>query len=867
MTKQKISSGEKKKWYQFFLNKFNAFMILSGIALFTVTFFKTVDNDKRHARLALDDAITYLEGQCGSYKEIVNSDRMKSLFRLTDKALELGWDLERDRDLLEQQDTYLKQYGEHQRLTGIVILDQNLKPVQEYHADSSKNKDWMELVQSDRIRSIAEYPSKVYAGRMEKAGNVYDVAAVARLDEEGIIFCYLQQNLAVLEANQNSLENLLLGYNMEMDGTLFITDDSNVLGTNETTLQNSSISKIPSIQDMEQKVNGRNLTKFRSEGRVFYGGRAGCGQYHVYVYYPCSKVFESTKYNMLHVMGLYLLCWLFVAVMRYRSERQYADSLKKQLDIIHAISKVYTVCLTIDLASNELEIIKAPDYIARVLGGNGDAFEKLNRMADSYIMEQYVEPYKEFTSPPSIRKKLTGQEYTDMIFKDRKGIWYQSVLIEKNRTEEEIPKSVIMVIRNVQDYKEKETEYQNKLIQAVQEAEHANIAKTDFLRRMSHDIRTPINGIRGMVEMANRYPEDAKVQKESREKIWQSSGFLLDLVNNVLDMNKLESGVITLQQVPFNMSEVLSSIVGMVDQQAQSHGIHLHLHMEERIHKNLIGSPLHLRQILMNILSNAVKYNRPGGNIDFYMKEVPRDENTTSFTFKCKDSGIGISNEFKQYIFEPFAQENTGAVMGYRGTGLGLPIVKKLVDKMEGSISFESSKGFGSTFVITLPFLVDHQAEQNIEKDVTAISYEEPCLTHRKILLVEDNELNMEIVESLLHHEGAAVSKAWNGKEAVELFEQSKVGEFHGILMDIMMPAMNGMDATKQIRAMEREDAKTIPIIAMTANAFTDDVENCRKAGMNEHLAKPLDTDRMIALLVQLTSKAVSDVSAKTDES
>ena len=396
---------------------------------------------------------------------------------------------------------------------------------------------------------------------------------------------------------------------------------------------------------------------------------------------------------------------------------------------------------------------------------------------------------------------------------------------------------------------EKDEKYKAELLIAAKKAEAANEAKTEFLQRMSHDIRTPINGICGFVNMADHYADDIKKQTEYRTKVKEASNLLLELVNDVLDMSKLESGEIVLEEIPFNLSSIFKEVFVVIEQMASEQNIQIEWEKKEIIHRDFIGSPGYVKRVMMNILSNAVKYNRENGHIYISCMEIPsKQPEMTTMEFVCRDTGIGMTEEFQKCVFEPFAQEHTGSRTKFAGTGLGMSIAKNLIEKMGGSISFESKEGAGTTFVIQVPFKIDPDADKREEqRDVS-----EKSIKGLHILLAEDNELNMEIAEFAIQNEGAEVTKAWNGQEAVEIFEKSRSGEFDVILMDIMMPVMNGYKATKMIRSLDRADAKEVPIIAMTANAFAEDRIRVKEAGMNEHVAKPIDVELLIKVIHKL---------------
>ena len=396
---------------------------------------------------------------------------------------------------------------------------------------------------------------------------------------------------------------------------------------------------------------------------------------------------------------------------------------------------------------------------------------------------------------------------------------------------------------------EKDEKYKSELLIAAKKAEAANEAKTEFLQRMSHDIRTPINGICGLVNMAEYYADDMEKQTEYRTKVKEASQLLLELVNDVLDMSKLESGEIILEEIPFNLSSIFREVFVVIEQMAAEQNIRIVWEKKEITHRDFIGSPGYVKRVMMNILSNAVKYNRENGHIYISCMEIPSEQpEMATMEFVCRDTGIGMTEEFQKCVFEPFAQEHTGSRTKFAGTGLGMAIAKNLVEKMGGTITFESEKGAGTTFVIRVPFKIDMDADKREEqKDVS-----EKSIKGLYILLAEDNELNMEIAEFMLQNEGAVVTKAWNGQEAVELFEKSRPGEFDVILMDIMMPVMNGYEATKMIRSLDREDAKEVPIIAMTANAFTEDRIRAKEAGMDDHIAKPVDAKLLVKVIHEL---------------
>ena len=387
---------------------------------------------------------------------------------------------------------------------------------------------------------------------------------------------------------------------------------------------------------------------------------------------------------------------------------------------------------------------------------------------------------------------------------------------------------------------------------ALEKANQANAAKSDFLSRMSHDIRTPLNGIIGLLDISEANSQDLELVAQNRAKARIAANHLLSLINDILNMSKLEADNIELAHEAFDIRQLAGDILIIAEMRAAESGITL---KHEDCSKNIIypyvyGSPLHVRQIFVNILSNAIKYNKPGGNIFMKMESGKKQDNTIEYICTIADTGIGMSPEFAEHLFEPFSQEKVDARSVYHGTGLGMSIVKALVDKMNGGITVESELGVGSKFTVTLSFEIAEQKavdNEEISEDI-AVSIKDT-----KIMLVEDNELNKEIATELLKEQGAIVTPVANGAEAVRLFKNSPKGTFDVILMDVMMPVMDGLEATRKIRALDRIDAATIPIIALTANAFYEDVKKCIESGMNAHLSKPLEIEKVVEMIVKYT--------------
>ncbi|MDO5791423.1 MAG: ATP-binding protein [Coriobacteriia bacterium] len=431
--------------------------------------------------------------------------------------------------------------------------------------------------------------------------------------------------------------------------------------------------------------------------------------------------------------------------------------------------------------------------------------------------------------------------------------WLQKVVLMSQDsqyradTQDEMPiVRGIVLLKDTSAFHEREQAEKHRLERALQAADSESKAKTEFMNRMSHDFRTPINGILGMLSIIDANSQDPTKTRQCLDKIQLSANHLLDLVNDVLDMNKLNSGQAVLEQDEFDLMELANDVESLVTAQMIESSISHERYRKDVQHTRLIGSDLRLRQIMLNLFSNAIKYNKPGGRVDTYITELSCNGDTALFEFKIVDTGIGMSKEFvSEHLFTPFTQEQNGARTRYQGTGLGMSIVKTLIDAMGGTISVQSTPNVGTEITFTLPFKINFSAPARSGNEAHA-PQTPVSLSGKRVLLVEDNDLNMEIAEFYLNHAGAAVVKAWNGKEAVQMFARSKPGAISLILMDLMMPVMDGYEATRAIRALDHPDASTMPIIAMTANAFDEDRKKSKAAGMNAHLAKPLDMQALL---------------------
>lgn len=514
------------------------------------------------------------------------------------------------------------------------------------------------------------------------------------------------------------------------------------------------------------------------------------------------------------------------------------DKTKKQNEIISAIAKTFNAIYRVDIINDKIEEIASDDISRHLKKDVASASEQFNYVCDNLVAPEYRELVRPFMDISTLEERLKDEEFVTTEYKMNDGNWHRMRFVAKRKDASGRLTHVLCLIRIISDTKRTE---ENLYFEAEQAKKEVDM-KTQFLKTMSHDIRTPLNGLIGMIKMADQYSDDVVMRSKLRNKAQQSLEYLVSLVNDILDMNKLQSGDLKDQQLTFDFINFLRELNHIYYDKAAEKGIKYDIDWEnvKFVHSTLIGNPVYLGRALSNIASNAVKFSPSGSTITVWGNEEIIDDKHYLYTLYCKDEGEGMTDEFIKHAFDMFSQQNQTSRTKYEGSGLGLAMSKKLIERMGGSIKLESKKGIGTTAIIKVPF------ELGDTDTVGSIDYENVPTKGVHALLVDDNELNIEIAKFFLEDNGMEVTCAYDGKEAVDIFEKSEDGYFGVIYMDILMPNMNGLDATREIRALNRKDAKKVPIIAVSANTFSDDVFESRKAGMNKHLGKPLDEEKMI---------------------
>ena len=514
------------------------------------------------------------------------------------------------------------------------------------------------------------------------------------------------------------------------------------------------------------------------------------------------------------------------------------DKTKKQNEIISAIAKTFNAIYRVDIINDKIEEIASDDISRHLKKDVASASEQFNYVCDNLVAPEYRELVRPFMDISTLEERLKDEEFVTTEYKMNDGNWHRMRFVAKRKDASGRLTHVLCLIRIISDTKRTE---ENLYFEAEQAKKEVDM-KTQFLKTMSHDIRTPLNGLIGMIKMADQYSDDVVMRSKLRNKAQQSLEYLVSLVNDILDMNKLQSGDLKDQQLTFDFINFLRELNHIYYDKAAEKGIKYDIDWEnvKFVHSTLIGNPVYLGRALSNIASNAVKFSPSGSTITVWGNEEIIDDKHSLYTLYCKDEGEGMTDEFIKHAFDMFSQQNQTSRTKYEGSGLGLAMSKKLIERMGGSIKLESKKGVGTTAIIKVPF------ELGDTDTVGSIDYENVPTKGVHALLVDDNELNIEIAKFFLEDNGMEVTCAYDGKEDVDIFEKSEDGYFGVIYMDILMPNMNGLDATREIRALNRKDAKKVPIIAVSANTFSDDVFESRKAGMNKHLGKPLDEEKMI---------------------
>lgn len=713
----------KNKQHNLDRNNFILAEILVGLLLFFVVLVITVKADLSSAETRLSDMVTYIKEQYNNNMKLDIASESKSLMRMIQSVEVLSQQIQQEEKTSDITEELLENYCTISYLTGVLILDENGQVQEKYCSDEVQAEEILSQTDQDVLLDVVDFHEKTYSVRMEcEDGSYIDIAANGRQDKPGIVLVYYHTPERYTSIFNHSINSLLTGYSLEHNGTIVISENNQIVASNDKGLIGAKTEDIQELKCINESAVEKQLVRTDYQTIPDYGLMEKGRDYYVYAYMSADKIFAKTPRNMLYTVFIYLVIVGFMHALRWRMLQGHQ---KEQM----RLQKEYTK----NLESKNLE-----------------------------------------------------------------------------------------------------------LREAVFQAQKANAAKSSFLSRMSHDIRTPLNGIIGLIKINETHMDDRELVKTNQDKMLVSADHLLSLINDVLQMSKLEDENIEISHEPIDLGEISREVGTIISGRTAEAGIAFEIGKQELPVSYVYGSPLHIRQIFLNIYGNCIKYNKPHGKVTTTLKCLGEKNGIVTYRWTISDTGIGMSEEFLKHIFEPFVQEHSDARTVYSGTGFGMSIVKRIIDRMNGTIVVTSKEGEGSTFVITLPFEIAEKPEE-----ILAEMDGEVNIAGLHLLLAEDNELNAEIARTLLEDEGAITTIVNDGQQAVDIFSRNKPGTFDAILMDIMMPEMDGLSATKAIRALDREDAGTIPIIAMTANAFDEDEKKCMEAGMNAHLVKPLDIQKM----------------------
>ncbi len=801
-----------------------AVLVFTGIILFT--FFQF--SDKKNLQTTLEESISFAQKRIGRYNKYQNNDKVKSLVRLQDKSLALTWAMKEEGGFTQDS---LKEYAKEQSITGILVVDENLSQVMDTSEDNTSMSLWKDMLGETFVTDILTHPEKTYITRLQKNETTYDLAVVSRRDATGLVIAYAEKTPLSDADGELSIQSLMTDFPFEMKGVIVITKDDEVMGSNQASLIGTSVRDCQKTYKGSFSPDKNGIVKLTSGMSHWYGRRDAAEDYTIYMFFPASQVFMTRNIVTLVYVLVALLIFMVHILGKSRTERRIIARDQKRMRIINSVGQVYSSIFLLDLRERELEVVKGSEATKSFRNkASFDSIRWKESVAEN-IAEAYRKDFLEYINLDTVVDRLQGQKSLSFTSQKNDGSWMLSLIVSQRRDDQGKVNAILIANRDVTKDKEREIEQDEALRSALAAAKHASKAKSTFLNSMSHDIRTPMNAIIGFTALAQTHIDNRAQVQDYLSKISTSSNHLLSLINDILDMSRIESGTVKLDEKPVHIPDLLHDLRAMIQGLINAKNLNLYIDAQDVVNEDVITDKLRLNQVLLNIISNAIKFTEPGGDIIIRLVEKPCEiKNYTTYELVVKDNGIGMSEEFLGHVFDTFAREQSSTVSGIQGTGLGMAISKNIVEMMGGEIKVESQEGKGSIFTVILNLKIAKTIEE-----MEPI----PELLGARALVVDDDINTCRSVSKMLWDIKMRPDWTTSGKEAVVRAQDAteRKDEYKAFIIDYLMPDMNGIETVRRIRKVISEE---IPIIVLTAYDWADLEYEARQAGVTAFVSKPI---------------------------